>query len=1119
MSNLVWTKLTGSVWWVGEKQEESPEESSKSPKKEVQVVKFFDGTLHSVSNPKFIVEYEANKEEHIRSGLKLLKKKESMRKEFITDVTEAEKRSGGDENIVEKYSEPVNTTPRKSVVSQIFKTDVVEKKPTLPATPVTPANAGKSAKKNQSPRRSRGPTPQIANDPMKYVCPQCNYSTNRVNVLTLHMKSHTSDSITSPRAQKAAHKTVIPTPEKPSSSRSARQAVKTSPKVVTPKRNATPKSGAGRKSVKRKVTATPKEIAKEEILADWSDAEEESQQKEKKKAKTSQDIFDTLLQKTQSPSSEPGEDKTQNATTDLITVTPKDEPDVDQMDIEEMPTLSNNNTPVSELISATDGGSESISATAGDSELISAIADDAELISATAGNAEVSELISATTETSQEVEEKDDLDAKFNELMKETTVTLPSFSSSSKCAPLSETTTNSITQQSNDVEVKPPTEKCKDTKDMLSANEEVRTEKDSSHEKPVINESELKTENDEAPSATDSVVETNVEDVVKTLPIEEPVTECEKTTVNDIPEPMPMKLENSSPPDILKSPVKVQQPQPVTEKVLPCSAISKPLSEGSASSASTATPSAPVYAKKSVPQLIEEKPKPKRTYSPRRRPSAAKSKASDTDTRVEPEVETKPKITQNNVSLAALIPESTDAKSQLRAEIQNPISCVPVSSPRKRETLSTATASTPAISATPTTTQSSAKTVLPNSTVKVATQSAVQVAEPVLDKPVAAVVKPKTSSTEPPKPVSPTKAVPSTPRGSQSKSSRKTSSEVTKPAIAGGLQTEVEGTKGLTQPVIQQQYLITSATGAVIATDPIPSAPVALAVETIRKPPSIAACSPTASSLALAQRKKEPNTATPKARGRTYPGRKSQPGSSEMTAGKPTATVKPTVNVEEDSIIRQALQVQKGTIKSSPPTEQKRDTPVEQVVHVVPVQNPDGSVSYMFLSLNESDELKLDQLEGPTPTNNLEAVYIDKTVDCETLMTTLNPQQPQQIQLQLPQTFSSSQASLRQQPVSQQVKQQIAATTAIASPSSSQSQFISETIVAPQQFVIQQDGQEILNIGSNTIVQNEDGSFMDFSQLSSGDNNIYFMTEDGSIIDPAQCGMTGADIQQFLGSQ
>ncbi|CAG7716809.1 unnamed protein product, partial [Allacma fusca] len=44
-------------------------ESSKSPKKEVQVVKFFDGTLHSVSNPKFIVEYEANKEEHIRSGL------------------------------------------------------------------------------------------------------------------------------------------------------------------------------------------------------------------------------------------------------------------------------------------------------------------------------------------------------------------------------------------------------------------------------------------------------------------------------------------------------------------------------------------------------------------------------------------------------------------------------------------------------------------------------------------------------------------------------------------------------------------------------------------------------------------------------------------------------------------------------------------------------------------------------------------------------------------------------------------------------------------------------------------------------------------------------------------
>ena len=88
-----------------------------------------------------------------------------------------------------------------------------------------------------------------------------------------------------------------------------------------------------------------------------------------------------------------------------------------------------------------------------------------------------------------------------------------------------------------------------------------------------------------------------------------------------------------------------------------------------------------------------------------------------------------------------------------------------------------------------------------------------------------------------------------------------------------------------------------------------------IVTDAAKKPSATSA--PTASALALAQRKQQQQqrgvtVPTPKRQARSYPAKKTPVGSSsDTTQGKPTATVKPTVSVEDDSISRQAAQVQK----------------------------------------------------------------------------------------------------------------------------------------------------------------------------------------------------------------
>jgi len=125
---------------------------------------------------------------------------------------------------------------------------------------------------------------------------------------------------------------------------------------------------------------------------------------------------------------------------------------------------------------------------------------------------------------------------------------------------------------------------------------------------------------------------------------------------------------------------------------------------------------------------------------------------------------------------------------------------------------------------------------------------------------------------------------------------------------------------------------------------------------------------------------------------------------------KPTAIIKPQ---EPSSSVNEE-------IEGKTEEEEGRNQPIieaEQVVHLVPVENLDGSISYMLVSLNSDlDQIKLNtvvnentqqqqQLATTEDENyqNLEAIYIDKTTDLSKIIlssssasasSSSSPQQP-----------------------------------------------------------------------------------------------------------------------------
>uniref|UniRef100_A0A1B0EY46 C2H2-type domain-containing protein n=1 Tax=Phlebotomus papatasi TaxID=29031 RepID=A0A1B0EY46_PHLPP len=216
--DIVWVKLS-NCWWPGEVCKESrlPDDLVNSLKKKpFAVVKFFQEDAYEyVKNINNIYKYQCSRKgEFIRKGLDLHKSNHKYMEKFPADVTTAEKLTGGDLDIVQK----IQSSPQKSTTSawsDVFNNGKVKKgKKTLGLSPTTrDRRINKIPKKNVSPAtktflskprehevrflsgNSSATKTNTESSPGLYKCHACPFSCNRINVIVLHSKTHSTETV------------------------------------------------------------------------------------------------------------------------------------------------------------------------------------------------------------------------------------------------------------------------------------------------------------------------------------------------------------------------------------------------------------------------------------------------------------------------------------------------------------------------------------------------------------------------------------------------------------------------------------------------------------------------------------------------------------------------------------------------------------------------------------------------------------------------------------------------------------------------------------------------------------------------------------------------------------
>ena len=246
---------------------------------------------------------------------------------FPADVVKAEKMTGGNVNILATVETPqkqkLNTsttspaTPEKSIVETS-----------------TPVQSKKATGAYNSVSKVQVSTPAPKND-KKISCPVCNFSTDRMNLLMFHIKSHSTAN--SPRASGELRAFVSPgtslkkslnvnlepaTPEvrKVSSAkkktddsiaddvRKIKESMKKEPKAkksrepkaaaATPLTSRASRSSKKEKVPEEKVEEKPKQVVselKKELLADWSDDEDGDVNMETEKKKVEGELNGNIL--------------------------------------------------------------------------------------------------------------------------------------------------------------------------------------------------------------------------------------------------------------------------------------------------------------------------------------------------------------------------------------------------------------------------------------------------------------------------------------------------------------------------------------------------------------------------------------------------------------------------------------------------------------------------------------------------------------------------------------------------------------------------------------------------------------------------------------------------------
>ncbi|CAG9839887.1 unnamed protein product [Diabrotica balteata] len=305
--DIVWVKLNGK-WWPGQVKDLNSIPSDEFKKPPLVLVQFFEEDSYQyVKSWDNIYPYNCEKKtEFIKKGMAAFRTKASHMEKFPKDVTTAEVTVGGNPNIL---SEPqFRPEVKRNYASEIFgtpnskkrtSTDNSIKRSTTKTQPDTShithrrflgSDDYKAYICIQYPGKDRTPDSedeeviQLNTEPERdYNCHECSYSTKRLEVMILHIKSHIKFDDRPPT--KKRKKPVTPKPKKKEPAKRQRvsfsQLNDTSndeaPEPPKERKKKTKSSPSVKKSPKVVAEVKPKNSSdiRNDLLAEWDDEEED----------------------------------------------------------------------------------------------------------------------------------------------------------------------------------------------------------------------------------------------------------------------------------------------------------------------------------------------------------------------------------------------------------------------------------------------------------------------------------------------------------------------------------------------------------------------------------------------------------------------------------------------------------------------------------------------------------------------------------------------------------------------------------------------------------------------------------------------------------------------------
>ncbi|KAJ6630913.1 hypothetical protein Bhyg_15883, partial [Pseudolycoriella hygida] len=201
--DIVWVKMN-KLWWPGEVHESHRlpsdffEQFRKPP---LVVVKFFqEENYHCVNQLHQVAQFNCvKKKEFIKKGLDLYYAKHSYMEEFPGDVAIAEKKTGGNPNIIYSKEFMPTTKPDKTSAASTSKGTTSRSRRgqqsqqnalPIPRVMIKPDHDTRILVPSAPTPSNSSTASSVADN--KYKCTLCNYSTNRINTFVWHQKTHSS---------------------------------------------------------------------------------------------------------------------------------------------------------------------------------------------------------------------------------------------------------------------------------------------------------------------------------------------------------------------------------------------------------------------------------------------------------------------------------------------------------------------------------------------------------------------------------------------------------------------------------------------------------------------------------------------------------------------------------------------------------------------------------------------------------------------------------------------------------------------------------------------------------------------------------------------------------------